>query len=149
MATHTADVVALPFEDGTFDLVVCSHVLEHVVDDRAAMAELLRVLRPEGRALLLQPVHDELPRTIEDPTITEPAERLRAFGQRDHVRIYGRDFVPRLQETGFDVGVVDYVDSVDPETVRRCGLGPELIYVGTKALAVPSGPSRREVSEAR
>jgi SAM-dependent methyltransferase len=82
---------SIPFDADSFDLIICNHVLEHVVEDRLAMRELYRVLRPGRRALLLQPVHDELPQTIEDPTITSPKERLRAFGQRDHVRmIYGR-----------------------------------------------------------
>lgn len=77
------------------------------------MRELFRVLRPGGRALLLQPVHNELPETVEDPSVTSPRERLRVFGQFDHVRIYGRDFVPRLEETGFTVTILDYVTQLD------------------------------------
>jgi SAM-dependent methyltransferase len=132
IAMVTGDITAIPFDAESFDLVICSHVLEHVMDDRKAMRELFRVLRPGGKALLLQPVHDELPMTIEDPTVTSPRERLQVFGQRDHVRIYGRDFVPRLEEAGFAVTTVDYVTQLDPDVIARYSLGHELIYVAGK-----------------
>ena len=132
IATVTADITRLPFERDTFDLALCSHVLEHVVDDHAAIGELFRVLRPGGRALVLNPVHDELPATYEDSTITEPEDRLRAFGQSDHVRIYGPDFVSRLEAAGFEVETLDYVRHLPAETVARSRLGTELIYVATR-----------------
>jgi SAM-dependent methyltransferase len=106
------DVTALPFGDGSFDLAICSHVLEHVVDDAAALRELRRVLRPGGRAVLQQPVDPALDRTSEDPS-APPVERLRRFGQEDHVRIYGADFPDRLRAAGFDVEV-ERVDDADP-----------------------------------
>lgn len=115
------DLTALPFADGSFDLVVCSHVLEHVADDARAIGELRRVLRGGGRALLQQPVDDRLERTIEDPS-AGPEERVRRFGQADHVRIYGRDFPDRLRARGFDVEVVPQPAGGDP-------LRPSDIYV--------------------
>jgi SAM-dependent methyltransferase len=111
------DVTALPFEDRHFDAIICSHVLEHVPDDRRALAELRRVLRPDGWAVLLVPILRE--RTIEDPTETDPAERLRRFGQRDHVRVYGRDFYERLRDAGFAVTIQRPVlDMTDAERER-------------------------------
>jgi SAM-dependent methyltransferase len=95
------DITSTPFEKDTFDLILCSHVLEHVHDDRKALKELLRILTPAGTALIIIPIERE--RTFEDPTITKPADRLRIFGQEDHVRIYGVDFIDRLAEAGFDV----------------------------------------------
>ena len=88
----------LPFRTGTFELVVCSHVLEHVPDDRGALAELERVHRTRGPgsprgASRVRPGH-----TYEDPSITTPAARARAFGQSDHVRIYGRNVRERVGE---------------------------------------------------
>lgn len=136
IAEVIGDITAIPFDGDTFDLIICSHVLEHVVDDRGAMRQLARVLRPGGHALLLQPIHDELPKTIEDPTITSPRERLRAFGQLDHVRIYGRDFVPRLEEVGFTVTMLDYLSRVDPDLIARYRLGHEVIYVAEKPVRV-------------
>jgi SAM-dependent methyltransferase len=99
------DVTALDFPDGSFDVVLCNHVLEHVPDDRRALRELRRVLAPGGWASLLVPdLHT--PATDEDPTVTSPGERLRRFGQRDHVRRYGWDYVGRLEEAGFRPEVI-------------------------------------------
>ena len=117
-----ADLTRLPFPDGGFDAVYCSHVLEHVPDDRAAMRELCRVLRPGGWAILQVPVYRE--RTDEDVTLADPAERRRRFGQPDHVRVYGHDFADRLAEAGFQVSVVRPQGGLDAATVERCGLKP-------------------------
>ena len=107
-ATVQADLTDLPFADASFDLALCSHVLEHVVDDAAAMRELHRVLAPGGVAVLQHPIDLARPVTYEDATITDPAAREAAFLQRDHVRIYGQDFDERLRTAGFTVEVVDY-----------------------------------------
>ena len=99
-----ADLQQLQFPDGSFDIVLCSHVLEHVDDDRRAMRELRRILRTRGWALVQVPMWDKP--TDEDPTITDPAERARRFWQPDHVRLYGPDIADRLQAAGFAVRVV-------------------------------------------
>jgi len=93
------DLQALPFAGGAFDVVHCSHVLEHVADDRKAMRELARVLSPRGWAMILVPIWAE--KSFEDPTIISSEERARVYGQWDHVRIYGPDFEDRLIEAGF------------------------------------------------
>lgn len=95
------DITNTPFEKETFKLILCSHVLEHVNDDRKALKELLRILKPDGTALIIIPVERES--TFEDSSVTDPEERLKIFGQRDHVRIYGEDFINRLIESGFKV----------------------------------------------
>lgn len=97
------DVTDIAWPDATFDVIYCSHVLEHVPDDRRAMRELHRVLRPGGWAIVMVPVGAE--RTLEDPGIVEPAARRRAFGQEDHVRLYGPDVAERLTGAGFAVTV--------------------------------------------
>lgn len=84
------DITKMDLADGSFDLILCSHVLEHVPDDRAAMSELRRVLAPGGLALVLTPYRPEVA-TYEDPAITAPLDRMVAFGQQDHVRIHGVD----------------------------------------------------------
>ncbi len=112
------DVTALPFPDRSFDAVICNHVLEHVADDRSAMLELRRVLRDGGWALLLVPDVDEQC-TIEDPSITEPAERLRRFGQEDHVRRYGLDYLDRLAAAGFKPQVIDFGAALSPDQINR------------------------------
>ena len=88
------DVMNLPFADSTFDAIICNHVLEHVSSDRAAMAEILRILKPDGWALLQVPIALALDKTIEDPTAKTEADRIRLFGQSDHVRLYSAAGLP-------------------------------------------------------
>jgi SAM-dependent methyltransferase len=104
----------------TFDVIFCSHVLEHVSDDRRAMREFRRVLRYDGWAILLVPAVAE--KTFEDPSVVDPAERLRRFGQEDHVRCYGPDYVDRLREAGFDVEEINVRDMFSDAEAIRMGL---------------------------
>jgi SAM-dependent methyltransferase len=119
-AMVVADVTRLPFADREFDVVFCNHVLEHVTDDRKAMSEFRRVLKPTGWAILQVPIRGET--TFEDPSVTDPDERERLFGQWDHVRIYGTDYVDRLESAGFDVKVDPFVRSISESDARRMGL---------------------------
>lgn len=128
-----ADLTDTPFADEQFDLVICSHVLEHIPDDRAAMSELHRILRPGGTALLLVPLATDGGATDEDPAVVAAEARTRRFGQWDHVRLYGReDFYDRLRRTGFNVQAYDpYAD--DPAAAAALHLNPtELLPVATK-----------------
>lgn len=117
MAVNVMDITSIPRDDATYDYVLASHVLEHIADDRTAMAELLRVLRPGGTALLQQPVDSARELTYEDWALQTEEERLRAFGQEDHVRVYGRDLATRLADVGFVVEVRRYRDELT-ETER-------------------------------
>ena len=119
--TIQGDLARLAFADGSFDAIYCSHVLEHVPDDRAAMRELRRILRPGGWAILQVPGLRG-PTTYEDAAITTPEGRLAAFGQEDHVRRYGRDYIDRLREAGFDVTVERYALTFPDDERRRYGL---------------------------
>jgi len=114
-----ADLTALPFPDASFDIVLCSHVLEHIPEDRAAMRQMRRVTAPGGRTILQHPIDPDRAETYEDFSITDPAERERAFFQRDHVRIYGRDIAERLTEAGFRVTIVDYNERLTPKERER------------------------------
>ena len=126
------DIQRLPFEDESFDMIFCSHVLEHVPDDRLAMRELLRVLRPDGLATILVPIRADLTETYEDATITTPEGRAEHFGQWDHLRWYGRDFPDRMREQGFLVDVVHYADEFTPEEQVRYGIRPEPLFACRK-----------------
>jgi SAM-dependent methyltransferase len=119
------DVCQLPFGEGSFDALLCNHVLEHVPDDHAALTELRRVLRPRGWALLQSPVDATRASTFEDPSVVSPTERERLFGKDDHVRVYGRDYADRLRNAGFDVYVEEYARELGPELCRRYGLLPD------------------------
>jgi len=117
------DVTDIAFPDESFDVIYCSHVLEHVADDRRALREFHRVLRRDGWAILLVPVCAE--RTFEDPSIVDPEERLRVFGQEDHVRNYGPDYVDRLRDAGFKVQVTRIDDLVARPDALLMGLTPD------------------------
>lgn len=119
-AAESIDIEHIPHRDGSFDAVYCSHVLEHVSDDQRAMTEMRRVLKHDGWALILVPITAD--HTTEDPSITDPRERERVFGQRDHVRRYGRDFVQRLEHAGLGVTVVTVSQLVGSEDAVRLGL---------------------------
>lgn len=97
------DILDIPFDDQSFDLILCNHVLEHIQDDHKAMSELKRVLKKGGQAILQVPIAKNSARTYEDFSITNPKEREAAFGQFNHVRIYGQDYMERLQNAGFKV----------------------------------------------
>ncbi len=111
------DISDIRFDDATFDCVLSMHVLEHVPDDRKAMREILRVLKPGGWAVLQVPIIRDA--TFEDPAITTPADRLKHYGQSDHVRAYGPDFADRLAEAGFDVTVDPFLGELDERIVER------------------------------
>ncbi len=126
------DITDIALESESVDLVICSHVLEHVQEDTKAMRELKRVLRPGGRALIMGPVDYDRPTTYEDPSIVSPKARLAAFHQNDHVRIYGADFDHRLRAAGFQVDANRYALSLGEQAIARYGLvSGEIIYVCT------------------
>ena len=115
------DITDIQYPDNTFDIVFCSHVLEHIPDDRKAMRELARVLKPEGWAVFMVPLNAQQT-TEEDPSITNPAERERLFWQHDHVRLYGPDFKDRLEKEGFKVTVIKPSQIASAEDCMRMGL---------------------------
>lgn len=97
------NVQHIPLDSRSIDVVICNHLLEHVADDRCALRELHRIMRPGGWGIMLVPEDRSRATTFEDDTITDPEERTRLFGQYDHRRIYGRDYDLRLEEAGFSV----------------------------------------------
>ncbi len=116
------DLTALDLPDAAFDAVICSHVLEHVDDDAAAMRELRRVTAPGGWCLVLVPLDPNRATTYEDAAITDPAAREAAFLQHDHVRLYGRDAADRLTAAGFAVETIHPRDAWGDEPARISGL---------------------------
>jgi len=139
LAKVKADIHHLPFENNTFDVVLCNHVLEHVRDDIAAMRELTRVLKRDAFAILqvpfFRPIEDT---TYEDSAITSPRDRERIFGQADHVRKYGHDYPLRLKRGGLTPIESDYVDHLSDEDQKKYGLVKgEIIYGGFKGEYAP------------
>lgn len=130
---HKVDLMNLPFADESYDFFICSHVLEHVIDDRKAIAELYRITKRGGKGILMAPIITDLPATIEDPSITDEGQRWRLFGQNDHVRLYSHnEYVARIVGAGFilDQYGVSYFGS---RLFKKLGLKPSsILYIATK-----------------
>jgi SAM-dependent methyltransferase len=112
--------------DECFDLVIACDVMEHVPDDFVALGEIHRVLTPNGWTILTVPQKDGLERTYEDSDIVTPIGRREAFGQEDHLRIYGEDFSQRIRLCGFRVTTINERD-FDADLVRKHVLFPPVI----------------------
>lgn len=98
------DLTELNYDDNYFDFFICSHMLEHIPDDKKAMQELYRILKPGGKGILVVPILLGLDETYEDPSIVSEEERLLHFWQEDHVRMYSKKgYLARLKQVGFSV----------------------------------------------
>ncbi|WP_417876447.1 class I SAM-dependent methyltransferase [Winogradskyella sediminis] len=130
IADVKADICDLPFEDNSYDVILCNHVLEHIPDDTKAMLELYRVMKPGGYGIFQIPQDLNREVTFEDDSITDKAERAKIFGQYDHVRVYGRDYFDKLRSIGFKVEEVDYTASLSDEDIAKyCLAKGEIIPV--------------------
>ena len=124
------DIAEIQYPDNTFDIIHCSHVLEHVPDDMQAMRQLCRVLKHGGCAIVSVPITAK--ETFEDPSVTTPAERERIYGQYDHLRRYGPDIEQRLNKAGFDVQCVRPQDFIATEDIAKMRIGDETIFLCRK-----------------
>ena len=133
IADVKADICNLPFEDNSYDVILCNHVLEHIPDDTKAMQELYRVLKPGGYGVFQIPQDLSRAETFEDDSITDKQERAKIFGQYDHVRVYGRDYFDKLRSIGFKVEEVDYTVTLSEEEITKyCLAKGEIIPVVRK-----------------
>lgn len=126
------DIADIDLPDDAVDAVICSHVLEHVADDRRAMEELRRIVRPGGWCLLMVPLDTSRSVTYEDPSITDPSARSAAFWQHDHLRLYAPDIEQRLTAAGFSVEVIRPSDlASDRLAANACLLPHDWIFLCT------------------
>ncbi|MAX70859.1 MAG: SAM-dependent methyltransferase [Flavobacteriaceae bacterium] len=119
IADVKADICNLPFEDNSYDVILCNHVLEHIPDDTKAMQELYRVMKPGGWGVFQIPQDLNREMTFEDDSITDKAERAKIFGQYDHVRVYGRDYFEKLRSIGFKVEEIDYTSKLSDTEIDK------------------------------
>ena len=130
IADVKADICDLPFEDNSYDVILCNHVLEHIPDDTKAMQELYRVMKPGGYGIFQIPQDLNREVTFEDDSITDKNERAQIFGQYDHVRVYGRDYFDKLRSIGFKVEEVDYTAQLSEKDIEKyCLAKGEIIPV--------------------
>ena len=133
VADRKIDITDINFEDDYFDFIICNHVLEHIQDDRKAMSELFRVLKPGGEAILQVPISKCNKETFEDFSITSPEEREKYFGQKDHVRIYGKDYRKRLEDVGFKVDLHNMKEDLSVQDIKKYGFNEsEILYLCRK-----------------
>ncbi len=130
LADVKADICNLPFEDNSYDIILCNHVLEHIPDDSKSMQELFRVLKTGGMGIFQIPQDLSRATTFSDDSITDEKERAKIFGQYDHVRVYGRDYFDKLRSIGFEVLEEDYTSKISPELIEKyCLAKGEIIPV--------------------
>ena len=123
------DVHDIPFEENTFDVVICNHVLEHVDDADKVMKEFYRVMKPGGWGIFQVPIDYNNSDTIEDRSVTDPRERERLYWQSDHLRLFGRDYGDKLTAAGFRVTESNFINEIDPKLVERYALDKnEIVY---------------------
>ena len=127
------DITDMNLEDNFFDVVICGHVLEHIRDDRKAMSELFRILKPGREAILQAPISKYNKETFEDSSIVLLEEREKYFGQKDHVRICGKEYKNRLESVGFKVYLFDIKMFLGIKKIKKYGLNrEEILYIGHK-----------------
>lgn len=123
------DIQQIPFDDNTFDVIMCNHVLEHVTDDKKAMSEFYRVMKPGGWGIFEVPVDYTSATTLEDTSINTPELREKHYWQDDHLRLYGLDYADKLRAVGFDVTEDRMLTELPSEERIRYALPPqEIIY---------------------
>lgn len=131
-AIETRDIRKLTYKENSFDIIICSHVLEHIKEDRQTLKELYRTLKMGGFAFIMVP-QSKSAKTLEDDEIL-PTEYMKYYKQPYHVRLYGQDFINRLSETGFDVKVENFTDTFTKREIVINGFdSSEKIFICTKS----------------
>lgn len=136
LADLKMDVQNLQFPDGSFDIVICYHVLEHIKDDFKAMREIHRCLKQGGLAIIQVPIKKDILETIEGKHIEDPQERKRLFGQEDHLRYYGLDFKKKIEKAGFAVSIIGIKNLFSEEEISLYRLDDQDIYLAQKPTRV-------------
>ena len=131
-AMHCMDITNLLFGDAVFDIVICNHVLEHIIDEKRAVEEIKRVMRNDGTFIFSFPIcTDKL--TFEDTSITNPDDRRTYYGQEDHVRLYGSDFKERFEKYGFDISIFTPYQEMDDDEIEKNGfIKDDVILIAKK-----------------
>lgn len=132
---QSMDITDLKFGDNMFDLLICSHVLEHVEKDVLALQNFWRVLKPGGIGYLVVPYFSELENTYEDARANNDEMRYLLYGQKDHVRKYGCDFIAKLRNNGWTAEAINFKDLYsETECIKLGFINAETIFKITKPI---------------
>lgn len=126
------DVQSIPMEENSVDIIICNHLLEHVESDHKALKEMYRIMRSGGMGIMLAPIDYSRDTTFEDDTITDPKQRAEIFGQYDHRRVYGRDYIDRLRAAGFEAEEIDYAAEFSESEQILHSFGSDHLYIVRK-----------------
>ena len=131
-AMHIVDITDIQFKDETFDYLICNHVMEHIPDEAKAVSEIKRVLKKKGKWIFSFPICLDMT-TQEDKNIKTPEERLKYYGQEDHVRLYGKDYLKRYEKYGLKIEVCTPKKYFNEEEIEKYGFIPDdIIMIATK-----------------
>lgn len=122
---HCVDMLDIQFRDDYFDFIIANHVLEHIKNEKRAVCELMRVLKPRGILVLSFPICTDMETIEEGKENLNSSERLGKFGQEDHVRLYGNDYKERLERYGLNVQVISPIHVESEYNIRRYGFIPD------------------------
>lgn len=128
-ADRVEDITNISYADNYFDYIICNHVLEHIEEEKRAFAELYRCVKPSGKIFFSVPICWEID-TFEDDSIVTGGDRLKEYGQEDHVRLYGKDLQNRLEENGFDVVYYKVSENLSQEEIEKMRLIPsDIVWI--------------------
>ncbi len=131
--TSYLNILEHDIPDNSFDVIICNHVFQYIEDDKKAMTSIYNLLKPGGWSILQVPINTKRRLTYEDASITDPLEREKAFGLKEHVRYYSYDYADKLREAGFTVLVEDYSNEFTDEEIYKFGFFKgDAIYYCTK-----------------
>ena len=135
LAMKKEDITSLSFRDNIFDIIICVHVLEHIEDDTRAIRELFRVIKPGGFAIIQVPIDFKRNKTFEDFSISSPEDRLKFFGQDNHVRVCGIDYHDRLKKSGFEVNIIKPIEFLGRSKVEKYAISEsDFVYLCQKSI---------------
>lgn len=131
-AMHVTDITDMQYKDNTFDYVICNHVMEHIADEEKAVSEIKRVLKPTGKWIFSFPICTDM-KTYEDKAIISPEQRLKEYGQEDHVRLYGFDFAERYEKYGLKLHIYSPKNEMDDAQIDQFGfIKDDIIIIANK-----------------
>lgn len=133
-AMHIVDITDIQFRNDSFDYIISNHVMEHIMDEEKAVSEIKRVLKPNGKWIFSFPICMDM-KTYENEVIVSPEDRLREYGQADHVRLYGYDYKERFEKYGLKLEIYSPETEISKEDILKYGfIKDDVIIIAEKQI---------------